>query len=911
MEKIITPFIRKMRTQGGTLYTMSSAVEDIGLNINERNNVIKISNFALLNIPSAKNSEDKEINHFNTPYINGNFKYIVESDEVIKDAGVLIAESFQNYALNLEANLMHQDTYNVALSSTVSERVFWKWLKETGAIRWVKDSSSGYFCEENYSWQNTESKYNSVVKCIGNITAGNIRKNNYNTYEETYVIVPTSFGQNITYFKQNKDTNYFPGQIVTQQIGPNILGHNGPEGNSQIQPSGLDFRAYFDCPEANTFTAGNYNLQYFNTQTNTFVEGWWYSNEGLTPSSNSYVIDADTNDLNTTLKYSGDNNSYEFLRSNIDCLEIEFDYLKLKQFFPDINNLDDIAIQSNYYDNSDFEFNTVLIYYQVLDNAGINVLATNLLGVLFLDSPITNNVSLGQDGIAIDFKLPSIIKKQSKSSEGFGNSYSFRINVRSNSIADDTSLEINDDSTTSQVVVEDFTSIFSKLNACVKILMNQNETIQYINEQYKKINYNQSVEYNKILDLDRKINTYLSVDASYFGGIDDKIAKASGLTSYYNYDKNRALREGNYIKTYNGSSLFDDILILDKVLTTKADLDTSTNKIPSNLLPLATKDEYGVIKIGYGLKYNDISGALDVEAASDFVNSFLNDNETSKTTTWSSFKIDQYVTEKIPTTTSILDTKLEGLIINPNTPINDKDSILTAFGKLQRQISSFDISSGNILSTKLTGFVAGSNTVISSDDTILNAFSNTQGQINEINNAITNINVDNIPTVTNTTALDTSKQYAFKPAADGTIKNGSFVEVTSGDKLLPATESQIGGLMLNGNKLSLDPSSGQITNIVSDQIKDSNSNKAQSFWYGSESEYQYLKSSGSIDENTTYYTTDSSTSGPAATAAESIINNNTKIGEVVNIKVWLGTVEDYQTLVSDGSINSEMLYLTY
>ena len=51
MANRVTPFVKRMRTQGGTIYTFSSAVEDIGLNINERNNVVKVSNFALLNIP--------------------------------------------------------------------------------------------------------------------------------------------------------------------------------------------------------------------------------------------------------------------------------------------------------------------------------------------------------------------------------------------------------------------------------------------------------------------------------------------------------------------------------------------------------------------------------------------------------------------------------------------------------------------------------------------------------------------------------------------------------------------------------------------------------------------------------------------------------------------------------------------
>ena len=36
----ITPFVKRMRTQGGTFFSFASALEDIGLNINERNNIV-------------------------------------------------------------------------------------------------------------------------------------------------------------------------------------------------------------------------------------------------------------------------------------------------------------------------------------------------------------------------------------------------------------------------------------------------------------------------------------------------------------------------------------------------------------------------------------------------------------------------------------------------------------------------------------------------------------------------------------------------------------------------------------------------------------------------------------------------------------------------------------------------------
>ena len=121
----ITPFVKRMRTQGGTFYSFVSALEDIGLNINERNNIVKMSHYALLNLPSIDEANNLEQNKFNLFNIPGAYKYL-GSDT--KGGNVIVAESFQNYALNLEVNLLARNEYNPALQTTVSERVFWKWV---------------------------------------------------------------------------------------------------------------------------------------------------------------------------------------------------------------------------------------------------------------------------------------------------------------------------------------------------------------------------------------------------------------------------------------------------------------------------------------------------------------------------------------------------------------------------------------------------------------------------------------------------------------------------------------------------------------------------------------------------------------------------------------------------------------
>jgi hypothetical protein len=122
MSNKVTPFIKRMRAQGGTIYTFSSATEDIGISINERDNIVKLSNYALLNIPKINTTTDTCVNLFNVQAISGAYKYQSDSASV-KDGRLLIAESFQNYALNFETEILEDTNYDATILNTVSERI--------------------------------------------------------------------------------------------------------------------------------------------------------------------------------------------------------------------------------------------------------------------------------------------------------------------------------------------------------------------------------------------------------------------------------------------------------------------------------------------------------------------------------------------------------------------------------------------------------------------------------------------------------------------------------------------------------------------------------------------------------------------------------------------------------------------
>ena len=500
----VTPFIKRMRSNGGTFYVFNSATEDIGISINEKNNIVKLSNFALLDIPSIDAPATLQQNKFNVFAIDGDFRYFQNSS--IKDGRVIVAESFQNYALNLEANLLNQTTYNAALTSTVSERVLWKWLKETGAIRWQKDVSSGYFVEE----QNTDSSlgYNRLVQYVGEITAGSIRTDSFGTYNESYILVPTSHGATQVYFKQVEDDNYHG----SMQIGPGAENILGRENFTQPHPDGLSLQAFYDVTDSSTVLSGSYNMQYYDKFGNPHP-GWWYTAQGKempSATENYYLTDASTfiqdpSQYNTTLRYVGTPN-ITFQRSNIDSVQIEYNLDNLKNLYNDSTlTFDKIAIDDSI--DNQFTFNAILVYYSVYNQSQDTILGTNLLGILFLDAAYGNTANY--PAFTGEIVIPGLNKIQSSTS-GFGNSFSFRLNIKSDNMMDDTSATIVDESTSTQANLENWAEVFTNLEKSLELLNRNSSTINYITVQYNNISDSQSAILNKVNDIQNSVQTIQS-----------------------------------------------------------------------------------------------------------------------------------------------------------------------------------------------------------------------------------------------------------------------------------------------------------------------------------------------------------------------------------------------------------------
>ena len=98
----VTPLIKPVQDKKGILYNFQSALEDINLTLSNNENSVRFSKFALLRIP--------EIGEPNTLATDNKIQFLAQGETPLieglnPDNNVNLAQSFQNYALNLESLL--------------------------------------------------------------------------------------------------------------------------------------------------------------------------------------------------------------------------------------------------------------------------------------------------------------------------------------------------------------------------------------------------------------------------------------------------------------------------------------------------------------------------------------------------------------------------------------------------------------------------------------------------------------------------------------------------------------------------------------------------------------------------------------------------------------------------------------
>ena len=419
-----TPLIKTPQADGGTFYTFSSAAKDLSRTLNNDDLKLVFSKFVLLNLPDFDRLDPTTFSQYENYMQFDTIDGAIWSGGLKGDPNVNFTESLQNYALNLEELIISDVNYDNTTNLSVTERVFFKWLKETGAMRFreanaleqVSGLTSPRFVEEDEITSGTR-QYRRVVRYIGEIDIVNNVDKAGEAYTELYINVPTEVGRTPTIlFESISDANYQP-NLKIQGKNEFILGRNA----ATIHPQGLDITAFYDYDQALQgpgpagYTDPNANWMDETTPPST-VDAYFTE-----PTTFTSVLNANIRkypaDYNNPAGYSGS----AYVRSELDGISIDFNPNDYQQIATD--STISIIPQFNGIDLAEsFEFNAVLVYYDMVDLSNSDNTTTNLYGLLLLD-----NITPTTDGGYIQ-RYPKF--KPNLTTGQNGNSYGFKINLR-------------------------------------------------------------------------------------------------------------------------------------------------------------------------------------------------------------------------------------------------------------------------------------------------------------------------------------------------------------------------------------------------------------------------------------------------------------------------------------------------
>ena len=437
---IRTPLLRPLRDNGATLYVFPSANEDIGLNLNSRATGVAMSHYALLNLPVMFGNTDP------------------------KSESIAIATDLQNYMMNLECTLLNQDSYNYQEYHTVTERAFFHWLKSfekryNNSKLSLERTQNG---NDVYYKENKDNKHR-IVQCFGAIDAGNSLSTEFGMFNETYVNIPTSYGNGPVFFKQVQDsseTNYIYGKTYNAGDSEYLQGRKNNVDTLKILS---DVKPKYD-------NGTSYKLD------------------------DAYEIVKDINEIQSACRAFTNNKNIQI--NSYDDVNID-QKSQFKGEYCDITS-----------ELCEFGFNAILLYYSVYDQNDTTktAYAINLFGIVFLDSP-----SSIQNGQA---KIPSLIKKKSfggaNKANFFGNSYSFRVNIKTLSVYDNTDSMIQDNTTMSSINSVDFSDVVSNLNRAIDVMNTNVQSTMAIQDAYMTTLKLTDDNKQKLQELEDKLDGYIN-----------------------------------------------------------------------------------------------------------------------------------------------------------------------------------------------------------------------------------------------------------------------------------------------------------------------------------------------------------------------------------------------------------------
>ena len=455
--------------------------------------------------------------------------------------------------MNLETLLLNDLNYNLADLNTVSEKVFWHWAKHVGILKAsnyekVFNDNSGYnniYYDKGFNADhNIYQQDDTVIKCFGSIDAGNSLSSDFGMFNETYINIPTSYGAGPVFLRSSYDNN-FRKKTYTATSENMLEGRDDTTYNSYLG----DDAPLFD----------NIMHQY------KLGEDF----DGL-----EIVKDIDTLQRVMRRRFSTlPTNNEKDTDANINISS--YDDINV-----DINNLFNI--------DTEFEFNAILLYYSIY-NQDDNIKtpqATNLFGIIFLDSPRLSN----DDGMERTFAIPTF-KKVKSTSERFGNSYSFRVNIKTLSVYDNTDAVIQDNTTMSSISSMDFSDVIYQLNRAIDIMNTNVNATQKVSQQYNSIISFYDTQSQKIDDISTALFSYLNgshtsfldTSALFVNTIKVNSKNTSNNLEFYVIDvsdNTENLYYGNPVMTIDSSGTHSDNIFSNNIYSSKnfvIEQDTTVN----------------------------------------------------------------------------------------------------------------------------------------------------------------------------------------------------------------------------------------------------------------------------------------------------------------------------------------------
>lgn len=471
-----SPLIKTPQADGGTFYTFSSSARDLSKTLNNENLRLVFSKFVLVDIPDFDRLNPNTFSNFQNFMQFDTIDGMIANGGLKGDPNVNWTESLQNYALNLEDLILSNSAYDNNEKRSVSERVFFKWLKETGAIRFRTATNlerSGLTSESLYVEEDQKTtgtvQYRRVVKYIGDIDIVNNVDRAGEAYTELYINVPTEAGSTPTIlFDTIADNNYQPNLKI---IGNDeyIQGR----GTNTVHPQGLDIFAFYDYdqpllgPGPAGYTDPTANWMNESTPPNT-VDAYFTEPITFDDALNDDIRKFPA-DYGSPAGFSGS----AYRRSRLDGISVDFNPNHYQQIVqnPAVSTIQ----QFNGIDlASTFEFNAVLVYYNLVDLSNPANTTTNLYGVLMLD-----NITPTTDGGFIQ-RYPKF--KPNRVTGQNGNSYGFKINLRFDASPGTSGVDtiINDYNTFSMGLFVDATT---QLQESAKIFQRQQIELRQLDQK--------------------------------------------------------------------------------------------------------------------------------------------------------------------------------------------------------------------------------------------------------------------------------------------------------------------------------------------------------------------------------------------------------------------------------------------